>query len=243
MRRCDAGHCWLVAVLAALLGASSQNISLADWEPMWYELQGPNEARRSANAHDWVSWWPEDAYTEHRLAAVNESRILPPSSVVVIEFANFSRLRKNDPVTTNHAPGGAALHIGSNSELTLRGTVFESNVALHSLGGAIYADSDCQLAVQGCLFARNDAFEGAGMWVSSRAVIDVDSTAFVENVCSQGFRDWPSGGAIKIAGGTQLRIYDSQFVHNYVPMWGGGYRRRRHLWQAGRHRRRRHHDR
>jgi predicted outer membrane repeat protein len=88
------------------------------------------------------------------------------------------------------------------------------NIAYLGSGGAVYADKRTALAVQSCVFERNDAAHNGGAVSCLGTLGGVHGSQFEENVAARG-----AGGALAAA---QLgsAIAGSQFVDNRAAMGG-----------------------
>jgi hypothetical protein len=110
--------------------------------------------------------------------------------------------------TTRAWLSGGAVSISSFSSLKATNCTFEQNGANDSLGGAATLFPSTYSNFSRCLFVGNIGVAGGGIYGLSSAVIDIDNSAFKDNLAMGG------GAALFVGDASTLRISNSLFLEN-----------------------------
>lgn len=109
--------------------------------------------------------------------------------------------------------GGAMWHTGANSTASLMNCTFSLNVARASGGGALRVETNSQPVVTDCKFMDNSAANGAAIYMSTGAVLNLVRCLFQTNIASS------SGGGLYF-GSANSTIVDCEFTENSAALGG-----------------------
>ena len=168
----------------------------------------------------------------------NNTSTIVGGAVVITEASSASIERSN--FTVNASDKGGALFFDATSEFTLSDSYFYRNIANEaggaisleshiatitnsvfeenlsfSVSAAIYISGDSTLNITDCLFITNVAASGSCLTVSGRAVPQIRSSIFYNNIARN------NGGCMVARSSSSPKFYNCEFYNNTASSMGG----------------------